>query len=164
VGMNKATFLKRPNRFTLICILKGKVVKAYLPNPGRMWELLLLGEIRFPKGYYLYVGSARRNLSSRIERHRRMRKKLFWHVDFLRAMAEFHTAVPIRTQDVLECKIAQAVKKIAEWEIPGFGSSDCFCSSHLYGMVKDPLQSARFISLLQYYRMDRLIAVIEECR
>jgi sugar fermentation stimulation protein A len=85
-----------------------------------------------------------------------MRKRLFWHVDFLRAVAEFHFAVPIRTQDVLECAIARAVKEIAEWEIPGFGSSDCRCSSHLYGMAQDPLQSAAFISLLQYYRMDRL--------
>jgi len=115
-----------------------------------------LGDIRFRKGFYLYVGSARKNLSSRLERHRRMRKRLFWHVDFLRAVAEFHCAVPIRTQDVLECAIARAVKEIAEWEIPGFGSSDCRCSSHLYGMEKDPLQSAAFISLLQYYRMDRL--------
>lgn len=115
-----------------------------------------LGEIKFRKGYYLYVGSARRNLSSRIERHHRMRKRLFWHVDFLRAVAAFHLALPIRTQDVLECEIARAVKETAEWEIPGFGSSDCSCSSHLYGMVKDPLQSSEFISLLQYYRMDRL--------
>jgi len=119
-------------------------------------EIGKLGKIRFRKGYYLYVGSARKNLSSRIERHRRLRKRQFWHVDFLRAMAEFHFAVPIRTQDLLECEIARAVKKIAEWEIPGFGSSDCSCSSHLYGMVKDPLRSAELISLLQYFRMDRL--------
>ena len=115
-----------------------------------------LGDIRFRKGYYLYVGSARKNLSSRLERHRRRRKRLFWHVDFLRAVAEFHVAVPFRTQDILECAIARAVSEIAEWEIPAFGSSDCLCSSHLYGMGKDPLQSAAFISLLQYHRMDRL--------
>jgi sugar fermentation stimulation protein A len=115
-----------------------------------------LGEVKFRKGYYLYVGSARKNLGSRLERHRRMRKRLFWHVDFLRAVAEFHFAVPIRTQDVLECALARAVSEIAEWKIPGFGSSDCLCPSHLYGMAQDPLQSAAFISLLQYYRMDRL--------
>ncbi len=39
----KATFLRRPNRFTLVCRQNGKVVQAYLPNPGRMWELLLPG-------------------------------------------------------------------------------------------------------------------------
>jgi sugar fermentation stimulation protein A len=115
-----------------------------------------LGEVKFRKGYYLYVGSARRNLSSRLERHRRRRKRLFWHVDFLRAAAEFHFALPFRTQDILECSITRAVSEIAQWKIPGFGCSDCLCSSHLYGMAKDPLQSAAFISLLQYYRMDRL--------
>jgi sugar fermentation stimulation protein A len=39
----KATFLRRPNRFTLVCRQNGKIVQAYLPNPGRMWELLLPG-------------------------------------------------------------------------------------------------------------------------
>ena len=37
----KAIFLRRPNRFVLICNLNGKVIKAFLPNPGRLWELLL---------------------------------------------------------------------------------------------------------------------------
>ncbi len=123
---------------------------------GANLEIGKLGKIRFQKGYYLYVGSARRNLSQRIQRHRRMRKRLFWHVDFLRANAEFHLALPIRTQDVLECEMARAIKNISDWEVPHFGSSDCSCASHLYGMVKDPLQSPKFISLLQYYRMDRL--------
>jgi sugar fermentation stimulation protein A len=115
-----------------------------------------LGRVKFRRGYYLYVGSARRNLSSRLERHRRMRKRLFWHIDFLRAAAEFRIAVPIRTQDALECAIAGALSDISEWKIPGFGSSDCLCPSHLYGMARDPLHSPAFISLLQYFRMDRL--------
>jgi sugar fermentation stimulation protein A len=39
----KAVFKDRPNRFVVKCILKGKVIKAYLPSPGRLWELLLPG-------------------------------------------------------------------------------------------------------------------------
>lgn len=136
------------DRGSYILILK-------LPEEASL-EVGKLGEIRFRKGYYLYIGSARKNLSQRIQRHRRMHKQLFWHVDFLRAIAEFYLALPIRTQDVLECEMARAVKDISEWEVPRFGSSDCSCPSHLYGMLKDPLQSAAFISLLQYYRMDRL--------
>ena len=119
-------------------------------------EVGKLGEIGFRKGYYLYIGSARKDLSKRIERHRRMRKKYFWHVDFLRGVAEFRHALPIRTHDILECEMARAVKKISDWEVPRFGSSDCSCPSHLYGMTQDPLHSATFISLLQYFRMDRL--------
>ncbi len=126
-----------------------------LPLEARV-EIGRLGRVQFAAGYYLYIGSAARNLSRRIERHRRLGKTKFWHIDYLRAAAEFRSAVPIRTADDLECEIAGALRGIAGWEIPGFGCSDCACHSHLFGMKEDPLKSARFISVLQYFRMDRL--------
>ena len=116
-----------------------------------------LGKVDFRKGYYTYVGSAKRSLSKRIERHRRLRKKLFWHIDYLKAVAEFHVALHIRTEDDLECEVAQAVKEIADTEISSFGASDCSCSSHLFLTETDPLKSHQFHALLQYYRMDRLL-------
>jgi sugar fermentation stimulation protein A len=119
-------------------------------------EIGKLGRLQFKAGYYLYAGSAQKNLTQRLERHGRERKNLFWHVDYLRAQAEFHWALPIRTGDDLECELASALKKIAGWEVPGFGSSDCSCDSHLFGMAKDPLHSPEFIALLQHFRMDRL--------
>jgi len=125
-----------------------------LPEKVRT-EVGKLGEVAFKEGYYIYVGSARKNLVRRIQRHKRLQKKLFWHIDYLRAIAEFHCALPVRTEDRLECEIAHAVKGIADWEIPRFGSSDCPCSSHLFGMLKDPLQSAEFISLLMYFKTER---------
>jgi sugar fermentation stimulation protein A len=115
-----------------------------------------LGNVRFKSGYYLYVGSARKNLTQRLERHKRERKKLFWHIDYLRAQADFILSLPIRASNPLECELACALKGLSVWEIPGFGSSDCLCSSHLYGMSKDPIQTPEFISLLQHFRMDRL--------
>nr|QNO57823.1 sugar fermentation stimulation protein A [Methanosarcinales archaeon ANME-1 ERB7] len=40
----KAVFLERPNRFLVRCIADGLgIINAYLPNPGRLWELLLPG-------------------------------------------------------------------------------------------------------------------------
>ena len=39
----KAFYLRRLNRFLLECDHRGKRVKAYLPNPGRLWELLIGG-------------------------------------------------------------------------------------------------------------------------
>ena len=119
-------------------------------------EIGKLGKLQFKAGYYLYAGSAQKNLTQRLERHRRERKNLFWHVDYLRAQAEFHWALPIRTGDNLECELASALKKLCGWEVPGFGSSDCSCGSHLFGMAEDPLHSPEFIALLQYFRMDRL--------
>jgi sugar fermentation stimulation protein A len=37
-------FLTRPNRFLVECSLNGRNVRAHLPNPGRLWELLLPGQ------------------------------------------------------------------------------------------------------------------------
>jgi sugar fermentation stimulation protein A len=45
--VKKSVFVSRPNRFTLLCELEGKVVKAFLPNPGRLQELLLPGATIF---------------------------------------------------------------------------------------------------------------------
>lgn len=39
----KGTFVRRPNRFVIQCAVDGGVLDAYLPNPGRLWELLLPG-------------------------------------------------------------------------------------------------------------------------
>jgi len=131
-----------------------------LPERIRL-EVGRLGTLPFRPGYYLYVGSARANLAQRIERHRRLRKRHSWHIDHLRSRAEFRCALPIRTEDGLECEIAEALEKISDWSVPGFGSSDCCCSSHLFGMREDPLRSPHFLSALQYFRMDRLFGHLD---
>jgi len=42
--MFKATFVDRPNRFLVRCRAGRRgVIEAFLPNPGRLWELLLPG-------------------------------------------------------------------------------------------------------------------------
>lgn len=115
-----------------------------------------LGTIAFPKGFYLYVGSAMARLTARLQRHLRTEKKDHWHIDFLRAVAESCYALPIRSSHRLECELAEALKKIADWGVCGFGSTDCSCETHLFGMERDPLQSKDFHQLLQYFRMDRI--------
>ncbi len=110
-----------------------------------------LGVISFRKGFYIYVGSAMANLSKRMERHRRIRKKHHWHIDELRAVSEFHAVLAIRSSTRLECEIAKVLSKIAEWSIRGFGSSDCSCETHLFAMKNDPLQSEDFQKMLQYF-------------
>ena len=110
----------------------------------------------FPAGYYVYVGSAMKNLTQRLERHRRLRKNKFWHIDYLREASEFIAALPVRSSEDLECQIAERMRAVADWAIPGFGASDCACPGHLFGMREDPLGSYAFIGLLQYFRMDRL--------
>ena len=121
----------------------------------RHLEIGSLGKVLFHKGFYIYVGSAMSSLSKRMERHRRLRKRHRWHIDELRAVSEFHSLLPIRSSDRLECEIANALSRIAEWTTPGFGSSDCSCKTHLFGMTTNPFHLEKFHHLLQYFRMDR---------
>jgi len=114
-----------------------------------------LGEVSFEKGFYIYVGSAMTNLTKRIERHRHIRKQHHWHIDELRAVAEFHSILAIRSSTRLECQIAKDLSEIAEWAVPGFGCTDCSCEAHLFGVSSNPLHSENFQKLLQYFRMDR---------
>ena len=91
-----------------------------------------LGEYFFQKGTYIYVGSAKRNIVKRIQRHKEIEKKLHWHFDYLRP---FGIITKIITYDerLGECALAEKIRKIAHGTLPikGFGSSDCKCYSHL---------------------------------
>ncbi len=115
-----------------------------------------LGNLFFPKGYYLYTGSARKNLAKRLERHTRKRKNLFWHIDYLREAADHCLALPFRTTDNLEHDLAEAISRIVPRSIPRFGASDCHCASHLFAMDENPIHCPDFIDLLLHFRIDRL--------
>lgn len=116
-----------------------------------------LGHVSFRRGFYVYTGSAMANLKRRMERHKRIRKRNHWHIDFLRSVSEFHDILPIRSSERIECQLANCLSGIACWEIPGFGSSDCECRTHLFGWEVDPLLCPEFHSVIQYFRMDRLL-------
>jgi sugar fermentation stimulation protein A len=123
-----------------------------------------LGNIIFRKGYYLYAGSAKKGLTKRLERHQRSRKNLFWHIDYLREKASFYKGLPIRTSDDIECALASDLEKISDWSIPRFGSSDCSCKGHLFGMEEDPVKSPRFIEMLFNHRMKAVEEELEKDR
>ena len=95
-----------------------------------------LGTFNFRKGFYLYVGSAQRNLSARLERHGRKKKPLRWHIDYLSAKAKMLGAITIAGPRDLECQLAKKLSNMFEPTIPGFGASDCRCGGHLF-YVKD---------------------------
>ena len=135
---------------------RGNYILILQLSEDRSLSVGSLGMVFFRKGFYLYVGSARANLAKRMERHLRKRKTFFWHIDYLRDQAERCTAIPIRTSQPLEHEIARAVCRIADWSIKGFGSSDCTCETHLFGMYDNPIRSPQFMALLQHFRIDRL--------
>jgi sugar fermentation stimulation protein A len=100
------------------------------------------------------------NLSKRIERHRRERKRMHWHIDWLRQRASVVDALAIRSSDRLECSLAGAVSELADWHVRGFGASDCSCSTHLFGFEVDPRRSASFQRMLIGFRMDRFAELV----
>ncbi|HEX7504943.1 MAG TPA: DNA/RNA nuclease SfsA [Syntrophales bacterium] len=123
---------------------------------GRRIDVGGLSEVLFPKGYYVYAGSARANLKKRVERHLRRRKQFHWHIDYLRDRAESCKALPVRSSEDLEHDLAAALGQVADWSIPRFGSSDCRCPTHLFGFKENPVRTPRFIELLLKFRIDRL--------
>ncbi|MHC9538123.1 MAG: DNA/RNA nuclease SfsA [Vulcanimicrobiota bacterium] len=111
----------------------------------------------FKAGYYVYVGSSMANLSKRIERHRKVRKTVHWHLDTLRMYTHFVADLPIRSSRRLECELSRAMLSVSQSCIPKFGSSDCDCQGHLFWFSRNPLLLPEFINVLQYYRIDDLI-------
>lgn len=120
------------------------------------------GMMQFRSGYYIYVGSAKANLTKRIERHKRKRKKMHWHLDYFRSHCDIVAGLPIRTSRHVECALADAIRNVAEWDVPQFGSSDCECTSHLFGMTENPIHDKAFMNVIEDFRMNHLDAVVDE--
>jgi sugar fermentation stimulation protein A len=93
-----------------------------------------LRTIHFKAGMYVYCGSARRNLSHRLARHLKREKKMRWHIDYLTASEKVvieHVRV-FSSMAKTECSLNLQLQKMTGAEpVPGFGCSDCSCSSHL---------------------------------
>ena len=115
-----------------------------------------LGDVAFAPGWYVYVGSAMENLTARVERHRRRRKKLHGHIDSFRQKARFVAAFPVRSADHLECGLAREMAGLGGQVVPRFGSSDCSCPGHLFRFDSDPERDRAFVERLLHLRMERL--------
>ncbi len=91
-----------------------------------------LGNVSFSKGFYLYVGSARNRLNSRLRRHLSADKKLFWHIDYLLNSSAARLKRIWTGGDRRECAIVGLINNNLSSEIVrNFGSSDCRCPGHL---------------------------------
>ena len=94
--------------------------------------------VTFYRGYYIYAGSAVRNLRTRIERHyRKQNKKQFWHIDYFlnNEYTLIEEVITFKRESMSECRIAEHLSSIpgAAHPVRGFGASDCRnrCMSHL---------------------------------
>lgn len=93
-----------------------------------------LGIIHFPAGLYAYVGSALGGWESRVNRHFVGGAKVHWHIDYLREETQVQGAIVFESPERLECQINEMLARTSQAIAPGFGSSDCQCSTHLHLM------------------------------
>ncbi len=96
----------------------------------------ILGKLNFSKGDYAYIGSAKKNLMSRIKRHLSNNKKKFWHIDYFLDRKTRIKEVWVSSKEV-ECRMAKYFFKNGFPYIKNFGSSDCRCRSHLFLVNKN---------------------------
>jgi Uri superfamily endonuclease len=89
-----------------------------------------LGVFGLSPGIYVYTGSAKRNMKSRILRHLSPKKKLKWHIDYLLSQPGVRI-IQYKLLDMDECAANQSLE--GRIPIPRFGATDCRCGcgSHL---------------------------------
>lgn len=99
-----------------------------------------LGRCRLAAGWYVYVGSAKRNLAARLARHLRDEKRKRWHIDYLRAVARVEQISLWPWAEGAECRTNGGIQALAGASVPwnGFGSSDCSCLAHLTHFDAEP--------------------------
>lgn len=110
-----------------------------------------LGSIHFQEGYYVYIGSAQKNLRKRVERHLKKKKKMRWHIDYFLLHAEIRDIIAVELPKIWEERIALILAKKYSY-VERFGSTDSSAPSHLFfspkpdiwEFVKECFQEYRF--------------------
>ena len=103
-------------------------------------EVGRLGQVSFPAGYFLYVGSALGGLAARLARHMSSHKRLHWHIDHVLGVGRL-VEIWYRTGAArCECEWAKALEGSAlarPFHAP-LGASDCSCRTHLFHSQERP--------------------------
>ena len=95
-----------------------------------------LCSIELEPGFFMYVGSAfgPGGLGARVRHHRQIAANPHWHIDYLRARCDLVEVWFTADLARREHSWAKAVGRMpgASIPLPGFGSSDCECDTHLF--------------------------------
>ena len=121
--------------------MSGSYIIVILVQKDISLNIGSLGPTDFKEGYYLYVGSAMgkkgsTTLINRVKRHVLPpdKKKKHWHIDYLleSELANLIQILLIPSTNRIECLISNELNEHSDGFIDDFGSSDCYCKSHLY--------------------------------
>ena len=101
-----------------------------------------LGNLKLQPGFYVYVGSAfgPGGLKARIGHHRRRSRRPHWHIDYLsKHLTPIEVWYTYDTVHQEHCwsEILEHYRDTST-PLPGFGSSDCCCKSHLHFFYARP--------------------------
>ena len=124
-----------PFHGTYALIYKAKEIKRVIIGK--------IGTLNIQPGFYVYVGSAfgPGGLKARIGHHRKKSAgRPHWHIDYLSAYlppAEVWYTRDTAHREHQWSEIIVGSQK-ASVPLPGFGSSDCHCISHLYFFSSRP--------------------------
>lgn len=105
-------------------------VELTLPEPASL-SPGALGQIQLQSGLYVYVGSARKGLPSRLARHATEDKNSRWHIDHLTAITPARRALVWPWTEGRECLLASELTALGQ-VVTGFGAGDCQCRGHLF--------------------------------
>jgi Uri superfamily endonuclease len=132
---------KLTNSFIKKAIGSTYILLIYLHKPHRLL-IGKIGWIHLKEGYYIYVGSAKKWMKSRLVRHFLRNKKRYWHIDYILSDPCPSTIVNVWIhREPCECAISQKLyqDKIGTLVKKGLGSSDCHCITHFFKVKDDNL-------------------------
>ena len=132
----------KPKSWPEITSRSGTYVLVLRSSIHRRLAIGRLGPLVLEPGTWLYVGSAfgPGGLRARTNRHRTKHTGRRWHIDFLKPwvrLAEiWFTEDPVHREH--EWANWFGSNEGLHTPLPGFGSSDCRCRSHLFHAAKAP--------------------------
>ena len=109
---------------------------------GESMQIGRLGKLELRPGFYVYVGSAfgPGGVRARLRHHLKQAARPHWHIDYLRPTTRLVEIWYSHDEAVHEHAWAAGIRRMrsASTPLPGFGSSDCRCPSHLSFHARRP--------------------------
>ena len=139
--------------------MKGSYILLIRLHQEQTITIGSLKEIYLPYGSYAYVGSAMGGLKSRLNRHLKKDKRPHWHIDYLLQKASISGIILCQAEERIECLIAQALSH-QFYSIPGFGSSDCKCRSHLFFSADENRMKSTILATLNSLPINKRIRLV----